>query len=114
MVLPLYPTAPAKAPVVPTACEKLLLYTTAPLKVDNPETVKVAVETDTKDPPPLVNVIVGVVVEGKLIVSNLPTLAITWPEAAPLKSNTPVEVLIPKTFSYPFIQFWRIRKLELI
>ena len=44
--------------------------------------------------------------------SNLPIFACTLPVDAAERSNIPFVVSIPKTLTYPFIQFWSVRKLE--
>jgi hypothetical protein len=64
--------------------------------------------------PKLLTDAVGTPVEGIDRASKAPIFACTLPVEAPLRSNMPFTVSIPKTVMYPFIQFCKIRKFELI
>ena len=79
------------------------------------ETVTFVDDTETSEAPPIEsNEVSAVPVAGKDRESNLPIFAITFPVDADVKSNIPLVVSTPKTWTYPFIQFWSIKKLELI
>jgi hypothetical protein len=52
--------------------------------------------------------------DGRARELKLPCLALTLPVEAEVKSKIPFTLSIPKTVIYPFIQFWRIKKFELM
>ena len=106
---------PLKLAVAPTVKEAADVTETVPVNVTLPEAVSVVELTLTKDacPAELTEAVV-VPVAGTEIELNVPILAATLPVEACERSSIPLMLSIPKTVEYPLIQFWRIRKLELI
>ena len=106
---------PLKLAVTPVACVKEELTLKLPPTVRAPVEVNDPVVIVAKVPAPALLIVAKAVPEaGVDIVLNLPVKAETLPVEAAVKSNTPVEVLIPNVVSNPLTQFCNIRKLELI
>jgi hypothetical protein len=77
-----------------------------PFATNAPETVTFVDDMVTKEAPPIEsNEVRAVPDAGKDRESNLPIFAITFPVDAEVKSNIPLVVSTPKTWTYPFIQF---------
>jgi hypothetical protein len=79
---------------------------TDPFNVTAPEAVSVVVLTLVKDACPEEFTEARVVPEaGSASELNLPCLALTLPVEAEVRSKIPFTLSIPKTVTYPFIQF---------